>query len=686
MRGVMEGLGQEPDVDVLLLSGVYEHEYVGNALKDLKELAILLRESNKWAATSLTIRECTKCEEDRRKSLEDLFNVLYESPVSGVKVLRRMIDEINQRSLRGAEICRECRNLFLSEVLTPLSRGLESNGVVSNPGDVKPLVRPGYLTSRIRLVPPDDAELIDSYEIGEDEIRIYRLPQLQNLYHIIPKEYRLSGDIVDLLQRCRERIVLSPPRPDLDIVLGKKQMERMALETICDIVVEGGFRVQRNELQVLASSISRYTAGFGILEAILSDPEVQDLYVDAPVGRTPVHLCHARHQECVTNVYLSPDEAESLASKLRAISGRPFSEANPVLDMNLGEVRVSATCPPLSPQGLSVAFRRHKNSPWTMPQLIASGSITSLIAGLIGLIVDAGCTVMVTGTRGAGKTSMLSAMMFELLPKSRIITIEDTRELPTDRMRELGYKVQSMQVRSAVSSGSPELGAGEALRAALRMGDSVLVLGEVRGEEARILYEAMRVGASGNCVMGTIHGASARDVFDRVVHDLGISPGSFKSTDAIITLAPIRRRGSVERVRRTVQVTSVKKTWREDPVSENGFELLAYYDPAKDRILPSVCLMSGRSELISSISSRWGIRPSEVLEHVRFRERIYRKLCETAAAESRQEILEADFLLESQIVWRREFERMVRRGRVSYGQVFSAWKCWLEDRLARKGQ
>ncbi|KXB01325.1 hypothetical protein AKJ43_03460 [candidate division MSBL1 archaeon SCGC-AAA261D19] len=120
---------------------------------------------------------------------------------------------------------------------------------------------------------------------------------------------------------------------------------------------------------------------------------------------------------------------------------------------------------------------------------------------------------------------------------------QDTAELPMDQLKSLGFKTQSLRVQPAIAGSQWELKAEDALRAALRLGESVLVVGEVRGPETKMLYEAMRVGAAGNCVMGTIHGSSTKDVFERVVYDLGIPSSSFKATDLIVVASPIRPKG-----------------------------------------------------------------------------------------------------------------------------------------------
>jgi type IV secretory pathway ATPase VirB11/archaellum biosynthesis ATPase len=359
------------------------------------------------------------------------------------------------------------------------------------------------------------------------------------------------------------------------------------------------------------------------------------------------------------------------------MSGRPFSEADPVLDMNLAGARFAVVGPPLSPSGAALAIRRHKPTPWTLPQFVAAKFLTPLAAGFLGLLIDASASILVTGSRGAGKTSLLGALMLELLPKFRILTIEDTAELPVEHLRKLGFKVQSLRVQSTVSSSDVEFRAEDALRAALRLGESVLVVGEVRGEEAKTLYEAMRVGMAGNSVMGTIHGATARDVFERVVHDLGIPPSSFKATDVIVVVAPIRLRGGVARVRRLVQITEVGKGWRRDPVIERGFTDLFRYDYGCDELKSASALQE--SGLIHGIARKWATSAKEVLRNLELRAEIHRALVKGAKEFGRPEILEAEFVVESNLTWRGLFERELNKRTMNYRRIYRSWRKWLES-------
>jgi len=413
---------------------------------------------------------------------------------------------------------------------------------------------------------------------------------------------------------------------------------------------------------------------------LLSDERVQDIYIDAPIGRSPVHIYHGEHEECLTNIYLSAEDIESIISRFRAISGRPFSEADPVLDLNLPEfgARVAAIGPPLSPEGLALAIRRHKLTPWTLPQFIRNRFLTPEAAGLLSLLVDSQASILIAGSRGAGKTSLLGALMLEILQKYRIISIEDTAELPITQLRALGFKVQSLRVQSAVGRSETEMRAEDALRAALRLGESVLVIGEVRGSETKTLYEAMRVGAAGNSVMGTIHGATTRDVFDRVVYDLNIPPTSFKATDAIVVPAPIRPSGSTSRTRRVVQITEIGKDWKDDPINEGGFIDLMKYDAIKDKLEQTPYL--AKSQLIANIAKKWGTKPAEILKNLELRMKIHKTLVETAADTKNQKLLEAEFVARSNNLLHELLEEQLGRKRmVDYDKIFEDWRMWLEE-------
>ena len=145
--------------------------------------------------------------------------------------------------------------------------------------------------------------------------------------------------------------------------------------------------------------------------------------------------------------------------------------------------------------------------------------------------------------------------MFEFSLFSGVSSIEDTIELPGESMRKMGYKIQSMLVDDRMD-GNDLSRSNEALRVSLRLGESAIILGEVRGEEAKTLYQSMRTGRAGSSIMGTIHGDSAKTVFERVVHDMGISAEAFMATDILVTIGTFRDRRTGAQARRVNEVVS----------------------------------------------------------------------------------------------------------------------------------
>ncbi|MCL1984123.1 MAG: Flp pilus assembly complex ATPase component TadA, partial [Methanomassiliicoccaceae archaeon] len=291
-------------------------------------------------------------------------------------------------------------------------------------------------------------------------------------------------------------------------------------------------------------------------------------------------------------------------------SGLPFCESSPVLetDMRGYEARATVVGYPMSPNGDAIAIRKHSVSPWTLTKLIANGTMDPMAAGLLSYLVDSRCTFLICGSRGAGKSSLLSSLLFEFPMSQRILTIEDTSELPTEKMRKIGYKVQSMLIGERMN-GDTKQRADEALRVSLRLGESAIILGEVRGEEAKTLYQSMRTGRAGSSIMGTIHGDSARSVYDRVVHDMGISPDAFSATDILITMGTKKQKGSIRQYRRLneISLTSDKNgEFVRIPVNGDLDDDKIFRTPMFRRILSTTS--STKEEVMDEISVRGEMR------------------------------------------------------------------------------
>ena len=378
--------------------------------------------------------------------------------------------------------------------------------------------------------PPADATLVTAYDLptGAD-VRRY-ITDDGPVYHLTPVSHGLDADATATLAAAYDLLANGS-------VGGGS---RAAGRAVRRVATDG------DPVETLTRVLTRHTRGLGVFEHLFADQRVSDVVASAPVTDSRVRVA-VDGERLRTNVRLTPDGAAALASRFRRESGRSFSRSSPTLDASVvaetgRRVRVAGVTDPAS-DGTGFAFRVRDDDPWTLPRLVAVGPLPAQAAAALSVAIERGAATIVAGTRGAGKTTLLGALLWELPSPTRVVTIEDTPELPVASLREHGRDVQALHTDTGGAVGTADGPAdrsfppAEALRAALRLGDGALAVGEVRGEEAGALYEAMRVGAHGHAVLGTIHGDSAAAVRERVVSDLGVPPSSFAATDLVITCA-----------------------------------------------------------------------------------------------------------------------------------------------------
>jgi len=672
MSRTIEKLLEVKKVSRIILAETREYEYDFHQVKMLLEIANAIQDITRKRIVSLeniSTKDSDRYVAERYSALQDILNTLRYDPLEAYKQLLREIRHAKVKKEKTESMSQiESFNRYLKRALIPMKsildncelirlaqRHLNLKGRAFYREVFHPSIRPNFMYTRYIAVPPSNAEVIDRYKIEDSDIEILKIPGKSRLvYHIVPPEFRLEEDEYTILDAARRYLAAHRPRrPELE---DPKRLRETFLNISRDMISDLSTRFNKtlslNKLNLLAQILTRYTAGMGIIELLMKDEKIQDISINSPVGTTPVYIFHADFEECETNLIPSREDADTWATRLRLQSGRPLDEANPVLDTELevpgGRARVCAITRTLSPTGLAFALRRHRERPWTYPLFIKNKFMNSLTSGLLWFLIDNAASMLIAGTRSSGKTSLLSASMLQIMPKSRIISLEDTLELPITRFRELGYNIEQLKSRSVITRIETELAADEALRTALRLGDSCLIVGEVRSVEAKALYEAMRIGAMANVVAGTIHGDSPYGVFDRVVNDLGIPPTSFKATDIIVIANRLKSPDGLHTFRRLIGLTEVRKHWKTDPMDEGGFVNLLEYSAKEDAIKPTQTLLIGESVVLNNIASKvreWKGSWDKVWENINLRAKIMQAIVDHAG--NNPEILEAESVLKS---------------------------------------
>jgi len=690
----------EHGITRVILNHAYVKVFRNKELEILKNLAIFIeniKTYNHLKLPSKGLEKCKKCNQKRYQELKTIIDQVEKDPVLAFFNLKK-ISENNNNHEQQCAICEKQYKKLVNEIR---SKGELIKHIPEDNSDtntfytnyIRPYVRPGFVDSYIQLEPPPDAVFLESYEVMRKggrpmNVSLYKLrSRPEKLYFVIPSEYDLPRKELYLLEKVR--IHLSKHRPKdasfMDAETAREYFQRFGKQVISKFIEEQKLDIAASRIEYLADVFSRYTAGFGILEDLLLDNRIQDVYVNAPVVNNALHIV-LDGEEYTSNIFLSNGDIDALASRFRTLSGRAFSEASPVMDMDLEKyrTRVAAISNPLTPRGIAFALRRHRQKPWTLTRFISNKMLSANAAGFLSFLVDGQASLLIAGSRGAGKTSLLGALILEIPQRFRILTIEDTSEIPIDDLQKYGYKMQSLITKSISSgSASTEISPTDALRTALRLGESVLIIGEVRGVEAKVLFEAMRIGAAGNLIMGTIHGSTTRDVYERVVYDIGVPATSFKAVDAVVIAAPIRAEGGIERKRRVTQISEITKVgWTTDPEPDKVFQDIMIYETSKDILLSTDLLDMGQSQILENIAKKWGITVEKALQNIKLRAEIKKTIVEHS--KEKPELLEAPANRDANnALWMFIEQSKIQDEQVDYNKVRRKWKDWFKNYIER---
>jgi archaeal flagellar protein FlaI len=710
MDDVVEKLMQTPSVSRILLSADRNYIYDEGQTQLLREVAnlyvYLTRQKKVLSGGGFSIEYLSRNPSKLASVQYIVSNLLKNDPIGAYVELKRMIREhkILVSKIKNPErvkmensYLRSLNDIFgmvsKLKVVEMVKDSLEGYIVGDRSiyvNTFRPVISPNFMLTRLMAQIPVEAYELDSYNLDEEtNVSVFSLKNdVKNYYHLMPPEFNLEDDKIELINLARNILAEHQPEekeftePDKM----RKTFHNIGRDLLIEIAQTQGMEIDLEEANRLAEILVRYTVGFGLLEVLLKDPKIQDIVINGPIGQTPIFIVHQDYDDCVTNIIPSGVDGEGWATRFRMISGRPLDEANPVLDTELiapgGRARVAIIGSPLNPVGLGYALRRHRDKPWTLPLFIDNKTISPLGAGLLSFLIDGSRSLLVGGTRSSGKSSLLGSFMIEIMRKFRIITVEDTLELPVKSMRDLGYNIQPMKVRAALSAGGTEMAADEGIRTSLRLGDSSLIVGEVRSKEALALYEAMRVGALANVVAGTIHGGSPYSIYDRVVNDLGVPRTSFKATDIVVIVNPIKSPDGLHKIRRVLSITEVRKQWENDPLREGGFVELMKYNAETDMLEPTDNLINGDSEVIKEIAAsvkEWAGNWDAVWENIQLRADLKGALVEYSKKQKRPELLEAEFVIRANDAFHKISDTILEKdGTLDSKKILFRWDDWLK--------
>ena len=374
---------------------------------------------------------------------------------------------------------------------------------------------------------------------------------------LVEERNRLTEERNNLTEEAINHLVLEVKNVLLTdaLFLGKatdSQLMMRIKETIDQR--SGQYNIGMNDRERTARRVFARLRGLGVLDELLADESVTEIMVN---GAKHIFVERAGKIDRVSRTFESEEELYNIIQRIVGKAGKEVNPANPIVDTRLPDgSRVNVVVPPISRSGATVTIRKFSRNPMTVEKLLEYGSITPDAARFLEKLVKARYNIFISGGTGSGKTTFLNAMSNFIPADERIITIEDSAELQIHKLSNL----ISLETRNANSSGKGEVTIRELIRSALRMRPDRIIVGEVRGEEALDMLQAMNTGHDGS--LSTGHANSTRDMLSRLetmvlqgnagLPLMAIRQQIASALDVIIHLSRLR-----DKSRRTMEITEV---------------------------------------------------------------------------------------------------------------------------------
>jgi flagellar protein FlaI len=341
------------------------------------------------------------------------------------------------------------------------------------------------------------------------------------------------------------------------------------------VTVKGGKIVLTEaELETIKYILVRDKNELGLLQPFIEDPYIEDVGCS---GVGPLFVEHKIFRSLKSSTSFSNSEdLDDFVIRLSEKIGKPVTFRNPIVDAALPDgSRINIVFgDDVSKRGSNFSIRKFTTTPLSIIQLIEFGSLSYEMAAYLSLVMGEGMNVFVVGETASGKTTMLNALTTFIAPSSKIVSIEDTPELQVPHPNWTREVVRG----SAETTGGSTVTMFDLLRAALRQRPNEIIIGEIRGEEGAIAFQAMQTG---HAAMATFHASSVEKLIQRLTGDpINIPKSYIDNLNVVVIQSAVRLpNGQIGR-----RVLSINEIVGYDSASDSfSFIEVFRWDPAVDR-------------------------------------------------------------------------------------------------------
>ncbi len=425
-------------------------------------------------------------------------------------------------------------------------------------------------------------------------------------YHVIESE--LTKLERDRLIEIKE-LLLDELKIDFKKLGASERAEKYLKRQIDTVIRNYRIKLSKESLEKIVYYIVRDFVYFDRIDPLMRDPRIEDISCNGPA--LPIYVWHKDYESIPTNVmFESAEQLNEMVGKLTYMTGRAVSIAQPVVDASLpDQSRIQITYEKeVTRRGSSFTIRKFRERPYTVTDLVDFNTLSAEMAAWFWYVIEKRSSLLVVGGTASGKTVTINMLSMFIRPTSKIVSIEDTAEL---QLAHENWLASVARTGFGVAGKVAEITLFDLLKNAMRQRPEYIIVGEVRGEEAYTLAQAIATGHGG---LATLHA----DSVEATIHRLESEPMNIpRPLITSIDVIPVQSRVQIggHSVRR---ITSVNEIVGLDPVSRDILTNEVFrWDARTDTFL-----YSGKSYLIDRIMRRHGHSDEEVKRELDRRRRV----------------------------------------------------------------
>ncbi|MBE0520384.1 type II/IV secretion system ATPase subunit [Candidatus Bathyarchaeota archaeon] len=447
---------------------------------------------------------------------------------------------------------------------------------------------------------PRKFKIVERYPLYEPfaHVAIVLNPKTGECMYILD-ELQLDPVERNIYNRILEILLAEIQSPKEEILDARKFFAEEAKKIVDKYRISLGWLPDVSWYKILYHA-ERDLVGFGRIDPLMRDPNIEDISCDG-VNR-PVYVWHRNYESVETNLqFESDEELDNMVVKLVHMSGKHVSSAFPVVDASLPGKHRLAVCyrREVTPFGTAFTIRKFREDPYSIIDLINLGTFSEEMAAYLWMCLENRASIMVLGGTASGKTTALNALTCLIKPGNKVITIEETAELnlPLENWVSLIAR-QSYGLGGSIAGGVTLF---DLVKTSMRHRPDVLIVGEVRGQEAYVLFQALATGHGGMC---TMHAENIDTAVKRLTSKpMDISSAYIPLMNLVLSIQRVHlmKGGEKKAYRRIMNINEV--------ADYEDYRCTFKWHPTKDKQLPEF----NKSIMLSAISERIGVGKPELL-------------------------------------------------------------------------